>query len=252
MTTESFLERIKIVMVNTSHPGNIGAAARAMRVMGLKNLTLVQPNIFPSARATAMSSGALDVLDNAQVVTSLAQAVANCQLVIATTARTRHLAINSYSVAAAASEVMVRLSENKTQPIAIVYGAERTGLTNEHIDLCQRLMNIPTANDYNSLNIASAIQVTCYELQKNYLELLNLDINKNDLKKSHMPSSQQDREYFFAHLEELMIQTQFLDPKKPKYLMRRLRLLFNRAEPDQNEINILRGILTACQKSIKS
>lgn len=263
--TNTLLDHIKIVMVNTSHPGNIGAAARAMRVMGIKHLTLVQPKIFPSSRADAMSSGALDVLRNAVVVDTLAEAIEDCQLVIATTARVRHLTMASYSVRAATLEAVSRLNDNSTKPIAFVYGAERTGLTNEHVDLCQRLMNIPTANDYNSLNIASAIQVTAYELRSAYLEWLDkqdiVDFNRSDIlcgettpnqvNRSLQSCSQADREHFYAHLERVMIKTAFLDPEKPKHLMRRLRLLFNRAEPDQNEINILRGILTSCEKFFK-
>ncbi len=265
--TNTLLDHIKIVMVNTSHPGNIGAAARAMRVMGIKHLTLVQPKTFPSSRADAMSSGALDVLQNAVVVETLAEAIVDCQLVIATTARVRHLTMESYPARAATIEAVARLSKDSTKPIAFVYGAERTGLTNEQVDLCQRLMNIPTANDYNSLNIASAIQVTAYELRNAYLEWLDKNENINQdqdaerilsealvshqIIPAHQPCSQADRERFYEHLERVMIKTQFLDPEKPKHLMRRLRLLFNRAEPDQNEINILRGILTSCERTFK-
>lgn len=245
-----YSDLIKIVLIKTSHPGNIGSAARAMRVMGIKNLTLVEPKFFPHGRASAMASGALDVLENAQVVSTLEQALEGCQLAYATTARPRHISSIAMDVRTAAQEVAQKLQQ-EAKPIAIVFGTERTGMSNSEIDLCQRLLHIPTANDYNSLNLAQAVQVITYELFI-ALNAINSDLQpQTNIIEDDSVISIDDMERFYEHLERVMIHTEFLNPEQPKHLMRRLRKLFSKANPDRNEINILRGILTACERLFK-
>ena len=246
--TPSALDAIKIVMVNTSHPGNIGSAARAMRVMGLYNLTLVSPKKFPSKEATALASGALDVLENAQVTETLSEAIQDCHYVFGTSARSRHLNKEEKSIEAGALQIHEILREKPEAKIAILFGTERTGLTNEEVDLCQALFYIPTENNYNSLNIAAAIQIIAYELRRQNV----IDDRLEKVKKPHyageLPATDEAFEGFIQHFEQSLIETQFLDPANPKHLMRKIRHLYKKAELTQEEINILRGALTASQK----
>ncbi len=240
---KSLADLVRIVLIHTTHPGNIGATARAMRVMGINSLYLVQPKFFPHSRATAMASGAVDVLENAQVVDTLEEALADCQLAYATTARMRHLSMPVYSVREAAVE-MVQALHATSQPIAIVFGTERSGMTNQQIDCCQRVLHIPTANEYNSLNLAQAVQILCYEV----LMAMELNVSEANLQRTTTPlATNAELEYLYAHLEKVMIRSEFLDPAQPKHLMRRLRYLFTKASLDKNEVNILRGLLKACE-----
>ncbi len=230
----SAMNSCRIVLVETSHPGNIGAAARAMRVMGLSELALVSPKIFPSPKADALASGALDVLENAKLFDTLADALADCSFAYAATARNRYLAAPDITPREMAAEAVTR-----TGKVALVFGAERTGLTNEQLALCQRLVHIPTANDYSALNLAQAVQVLSYEL------FLAQHHQAPTPPKTHQAVDLSQMAHFYTHLEHVLIEAQFLHPDNPRQLMRRLRHLFDRAEPDQNEINILRGILSA-------
>lgn len=248
--TPSALDAIKVVMVNTSHPGNIGSAARAMRVMGLYHLTLVSPKKFPSKEATALASGALDVLENAQVTETLSEAIQDCHYVFGTSARSRHLNKEEKSIEVGALQIHEILREKPEAKIAILFGTERTGLTNEEVDLCQALFYIPTENNYNSLNIAAAIQIIAYELRRQNV----IDDRREKVKKPHyageLPATDEAFEGFIQHFEQSLIETQFLDPANPKHLMRKIRHLYKKAELTQEEINILRGALTASQKAI--
>ncbi len=242
------LDAIKIVMVNTSHPGNIGSAARAMRVMGLYNLTLVNPRKFPSSEATALASGALDVLENAQVTETLHEAVKDCHYIFGTSARSRHSTKPELPIESGAIEINQILLHQPEAKIAILFGTERTGLTNEEVDLCQKLFYIPTENNYNSLNIASAIQIIAYELRKQTTHDCRVDDKKTAQYPGELPATNEAIEGFFAHLENNMINNDFLDPKNPKHLMRKVRNLYQKAQLTQEEINILRGALTASEK----
>ncbi len=248
--TPSTLDAIKIVMINTSHPGNIGAAARAMRVMGLYNLTLVSPKKFPSQEAIALASGALDVLENAEVTETLTEALKDCHYVFGTSARSRHLHKEEKSIEAGVSQIQKIITTNPMVKIAILFGTERTGLTNEEVDLCHSLFYIPTENNYNSLNIAAAIQIVAYELRRQNIK----DDRLNRVKKRHyegeLPATEAAFEGLIQHIEQLLIKTQFLDPQNPKQLIRKIRHLYKKAELTQEEINILRGVLTASQKAI--
>lgn len=233
------LDNIRIVMVETSHSGNIGAAARAMANMGISDLTLVTPQCQVDDTAYRRSTGAHEILDKHQEFSSIAEAIADCQLVVGTSARSRSLAWPTLHPDALAEKA---LAMDDSSRIAILFGTERTGLTNEQLHHCHYAVTIPTNPEFSSLNVASAVQVICYELFKT----LSGAEPPEELS-SEKRASGAETEGFFDHLEQVMISTEFLDPAQPKHLMTRLRRLFLRAEPNQNEINILRGILTAVQ-----
>jgi TrmH family RNA methyltransferase len=230
---------IRIVLTRVSHPGNIGSAARAMKTMGLDRLCLVAPERFPATEATVMAAGADDVLDRAQVFPDVRSAVADCGLVVGTTARSRHLPWRIVAPREAAAEVAAAATVSE---VAVLFGAERTGLTNDEIELCQLLLTIPTGSSYGSLNLAMAVQVVAYEI------LLATRAAANDAEQRGIPlASAADMERFYGHLEQVLDEIDFHDRTGEGHLMARLRRFFNRAVPDQNEINILRGILTSVQ-----
>lgn len=233
---EITMKQPRIVLVNTSHPGNIGAAARAMKNMGLSELCLVDPQRYPSAEATARASGADDLLARAKCFATLDEAIADAALVIGASARSRSLPVPMLDPRACAKLVY---EQPEAQAVAILFGRERTGLTNEELDRCHYLVQIPSNPEYPSLNIAAAVQVIVYELRLLAGDGVNADQAAIDY------ATAQQMEHFYQHLEETLVELEFLDPANPKQLMRRLRRLFGRTRPDQNEINILRGILTA-------
>jgi len=237
------LSRIRIVLVATTHPGNIGATARAMKTMGLSDLRLVAPKIYPDAAATARASGANDILQNAVVCETLEEALTDAVLVCGASARLRSL---SWPVLPprASAEKAVQMAQNS--PVAFVFGRESSGLNNDELERCHYLLNIPANPDYSSLNLAAAVQVVVYELRTAALAAVEAT-NMNDAAVTPLASSD-DMERFYAHLEQTMLNTGFLNPDNPRQLMRRLRRLFNRAQPDQNEINILRGILGSVKR----
>ncbi|MDX1460021.1 MAG: RNA methyltransferase [Xanthomonadales bacterium] len=236
------LARMRIVLVETTHPGNIGATARAMKVMGLSRLHLVQPLHFPHADATARASGADDILKHATVHDSLESALGGCSLVLGTSARLRSLSMPQFDVREAAGQA---LDEPGEADVAILFGRERHGLTNEQIQRCHRLVHIETNPEYGSLNIAQAVQLMAYELRMAALGLEGKALPPTDWQ----PVDAGQMELFYQHLEQTLLEIEFLNPAQPKKLMMRLRRLFNRARPDQNEINILRGILAAAQRA---
>jgi TrmH family RNA methyltransferase len=230
---------IRIVLSRVSHPGNIGSAARAMKTMGLDRLCLVAPERFPAIEATVMAAGADDLLERAQVFPDVSSAVADCGLVVGTTSRSRHLPWRVLEPREAAAEVAAAAA---TSEVAVLFGAERTGLTNEEIERCQLLLTIPTGLAYGSLNVAMAVQVVAYEI------LLATRAAAGDGERRGIPlASATDMERFYGHLEQVLDEIDFRDRTGEGHLMARLRRFFNRAVPDQNEINILRGILTSVQ-----
>jgi len=234
------LSTIRIVMVNTSHPGNIGASARAMKTMGLDSLWLVNPKRFPHADATARASGADDVLARARVCTQLDAALRDCSLVVGASARTRSIpcpVLTPRECACLAGE------EGDQGRVAVVFGCEQSGLSNVEIDRCHYLVQIPANPVYGSLNLAAAVQVIGYEF---YVQ--QVEAHATTAGSAHSPVSADEMERYYAHLEETLVALEFLDPENPRQLMRRLRRLYNRARPDENEINILRGILTAARQ----
>ena len=230
---------IRIVLVDPAHPGNIGAAARAMKNMGLTELHLVRPRYFPNAEASARASGAEDVLNAARVHDRFEDAIAECGLVVGTSARSRHLSFDLIEPRECAQQVA---QAAQTNDVAVVFGAERTGLTNEEIARCNLLVTIPTNPDYSSLNLAMAVQVLSYEI---FLQTRAGAPAQPPLEVPLASAAEMTRLY--AHIEEVLDYIDFRDRTGGGNLMARIRRLFNRARLDQNEMNILRGILTAVQ-----
>ena len=238
------LSRIHIVLVETTHPGNIGAVARAMKAMGLSRLTLVRPRVFPHADATARASGADDVLAAARVVSTVGEAVADCRLVVGTSNRQRSLEM---TVASPRDMARALARGERPLPAAILFGPEHSGLSNEQLDHCHVQVTIPTVPDFPSLNLAAAVQVMAYEL---YLAHLERQGGADFPRQRREPVTAGEMERFYAHLERVLVAVEFLDPAQPRQLMRRLRRLYHRAQPDAVEMNILRGILTAMQRRL--
>lgn len=236
------LTAIRIVLVEPSHPGNIGAVARAMKNMALSQLVLVRPKAFPHAEASARASGADDVLANARVVGSVAEAVEDVGFVAATTSRPRDQNFNSLDLHDAAARIH-EMSERG--PAAVLFGAERTGLTNEELALAHLLIRIPANPEYPSLNLAMAVQLTTYEL----FRAAGSPASPRPLSEMPVPLAPgADLERFYVHLQQVMDEVDFKDRTTGgTHLMTRMRRLFQRCEMDQNEVNILRGLLTSVQ-----
>lgn len=225
----------RIVLVNTSHPGNIGAVARAMKNMGLRSLYLVDPKVYPSAEATARASGADDLLADAVVCGELNQALEDCPLVIGASARARAIDCPRLTPRECAALIRARAHAG---PAAVVFGREHSGLSNAELDRCHFQLSIPVDPQFPSLNLAAAVQIFAYEL-------FVAHSGGAESRDASVPVPAEEMERFYQHLEQILIEIGFLDPARPRHLMRRLRRLYNRAQPDQNEMNILRGILTA-------
>ena len=229
-------DKVRIVMVNTTEPGNIGAAARAMKNMSLKQLFLVNPSNYPSAVATARASGADDVLSGAVICNSLDEALVGIHLVIGASARQRNIKWKQLDVIDTCSEIQASIRKSN-QEVAVVFGTENSGLTNEELDLCSILMTIPGNPEYFSLNVASAIQVFAYQ---NYVSNVEGGFDNSGGELANFD----DLDSFYKHLEQTLKHIDYFDKKKPKsLLMRRLRRLFGRSHPEKEEIAILRGIL---------
>ena len=227
--------KIKFILFEPTHPGNIGAAARAIKTMGFDKLCLINPIEHPHSEARARSAGALDVLLGAEVFDNFQDAIKDCGLIIGTTARTRRISVPVTNIRETAPSVV---AEAKQKPVAVIFGPEKSGLINEQVDCCNQLVNIPSIGSYKSLNLAMAVQIVAYELRV-ASEALPSVIRARNL------ASNDEIELFYNHLNQVLLETGFLDPKNPKQLMRRLRTLFNRAQMDENEINIMRGILAS-------
>jgi tRNA (cytidine32/uridine32-2'-O)-methyltransferase len=231
---------IRIVLVGTTHPGNIGAVARAMKNMGLEDLALVNPKIFPHEEATARASGAVDVLENATVVASLEEAIKDCVFVAGASARPRSLAW-PYMEPRDCAAKFVELREAGL--VAAVFGPEKSGLSNADLDHCDTLLTIPTNPDFSSLNIAMSVQVFTYELR-----MAAMGGKPAHYEYDAPLATSGELENFFDHLEQVLIDVQFLKPENPRHLMRRLRRMFIRTQVDKNEVGILRGMLAAIDK----
>jgi tRNA (cytidine32/uridine32-2'-O)-methyltransferase len=237
-------DNLRIVLVGTSHPGNIGAAARAMKTMGLRRLVLVAPEAFPHREAIAMAAGAEDVLDAAQVVPDVETALADCGLVLGCTARRRSVALPELSPRAAAAEFLAAAAK---APAALLFGRERTGLTNDELQRCQMAVHIPADPTYSSLNLAAAVQVLSYEVRVASLEATAPNQDAAGIA-DEPPANQGEMEGFFGHLDTTLGDIDFHKGRAPEIVMQRLRRLFLRAAPDSREVRILRGILTDAQR----
>ncbi len=240
MNYESSLANIRVVLSHTTHPGNIGAAARAIRTMGLVNLYLINPRRFPDPEATARAAGADETLTHAKICSGLDEALAETKFVVGLTARKRDLSHDMVPLREAASQLV---AEAATGKVAVLFGAEMSGLSNAELDRCHLLANIAADESFSSLNLAAAVQVTAYELRQASFVAI-------PPQKPPFPLADFEQvEAFYHHLEQVMYETKFLDPAQPKRLMRRLRRLFARARLEKEEVNILRGILNAVRKS---
>ncbi len=232
---------LRIVLVETTHPGNIGAAARAMKNMGVQRLVLIQPLLFPHAEATARAAGADDILAQAQVVDSLDAALTGCRWVLGMSARRRGISGPELDP----RQCALRVAEFSLQTeVALVFGRESSGLTNDEMDRCHFLVRIPTDPAFGSLNLAAAVLVIAYELRMACLAGMTAPVGEP----RRLPATAEKMSHFYEHLEQVLLTTGFLNPANPRQLMRRLRRLFNRAQPEQNEVNILRGILASVQQ----
>jgi tRNA (cytidine32/uridine32-2'-O)-methyltransferase len=237
------LARVRVVLVGTQHPGNIGSAARAMKTMGLRHLVLVAPERFPHAEAEALAAGADDVLAGAVVHDDLAAAIGDCQLVLGCTARSRRIALDEYLPRDAADRILAAAQGGAD--VALVFGRERTGLTNEELQLCHAAVHIPANPDYSSLNLAAAVQVLAYELRMTALAGVSLDLRDA---RREPPASHAQMESFFAQLAETLDAIDFHKGRTPDAAMHKLRRLFLRAALDEREVRILRGVLADAQR----
>ncbi|EGR0683182.1 tRNA (cytosine(32)/uridine(32)-2'-O)-methyltransferase TrmJ [Vibrio cholerae] len=238
------LERVKVVLVGTTHSGNIGSAARAMKVMGLSQMVLVDPQCQVDAQAIALAAGASEIALNAQIYPTLEAAVADCGLVVGTSARSRTLEWPMLEPRECGEKL---ISEANQHSVAMVFGRERTGLTNEELQLCHYHVCVPANPEYSSLNLAMAVQLLSYEVRMAYLALQQ---SSQSSKLQEEYPRHQELERFYAHLEQVIMQTEFISAQQPGQVMNKLRRMFTRARPEAQEINILRGILTSVQKSI--
>ncbi len=225
---------IRIILVNPSHPGNIGAAARAMKTMGLENLYLVKPKSFPNVNATAMAAGADDILANAIVTSTLAEALIGAKIVFGTSARERALSLKTYNPKNAAKLIA---TERKTNNIAILFGRENNGLTNEELAMCNYHIHIPTDPNFSSLNVAQAVQLITYEIRSaENLDNITLS-SKEEL------ATTEEIQNLYQHLQQALTEIKFLNPSNEKRIMPKLKRLFNRAQLEELEVGILHGIL---------
>lgn len=243
------LDNVRIVLVNTSDCRNMGSAARAMKTMGLKNLVLVDPQEMPNGQAQALAAGATDVLANAKVVSTMKEAIADCGLVVGTSARSRTLPWPMLDPRECGAQLV---KEGKEYPVALVFGRESSGLTNDELQLCHYHVAIPANPEYSSLNLAMAVQTLSYEIRMNFLadqkqELTKATDNEEDQKYPLV----EETERFYQHFEQSMLGTGFIQPKHPGMIMTKVRRLINRARPDGKELKMLRGILASIDKSVK-
>mgnify|MGYP003117215706 CR=1 FL=1 len=248
------LNNVRVVLVNTSHPGNIGGAARAMKNMGLTQLVLVDPERFPDPDAVSRASGADDVLANARIVATLEEAIADCSLVLGTSARDRRIPWPVLDPRESADKVLDQLEQVADAQIALVFGREDSGLTTDELQRCQYHVHIPSMPDFSSLNLAAAVQVLVYELRMQSLQREGAPTKMHKVETTavfnEIPATAGELEQFYQHLEQVLVEIGFHDPQKPRQLMPRLRRLYGRVHLNRMEMNILRGILTETQKAV--
>lgn len=235
---------IRVVLIATTHPGNIGSAARAMKTMGLERLYLVLPKRFPHVHANELAAGAEDILANAVVTTSLQEAIQGCHLVFGTSARPREIALPGVTPAQCAQRIH---AQQDATEVAVLFGREHAGLTNEELLQCHYHVNIPSNPEYASLNLAQAVQIIAYELR------IHAGLAKTPFEQqTDRAATVEEVEQFYTHLKEVLTEIQFLKPSNPKKLMQRVRRLFSRIQLEQKEVNILRGILTHVKRAVRA
>lgn len=237
------LSSIRVILVGTTHPGNIGSTARAMKTMGFRSLYLVNPKAFPHPKAYELAAGADDILDQTLVVSSLDEALKGCQLILGTSARPRGISLPGL-VPFEAAELISQKSDDTD--IALIFGREHSGLTNEELLKCHYHINIPSNPEYSSLNLAHAVQIIVYELRMKILApSASVALHQDSL------ACAEEIEQFYHHLKEVFLDINFLKEATPRRLMQRVRRLFNRIGLEKMEVNLLRGMLSQVQKSIK-
>lgn len=244
MNPEILLSRIRVVLCRPSHPGNIGAAARAMKTMGLSDLRLVSPKQFPDPEADVRATGAVDVLQQAKITDDLAQALHGCVLTVALSARARDLGPAPATPRTAMDRLVAAAGEGN---VALVFGNETSGLSNEELGLCQLAVSIPTNPDFSSLNLGAAVQVLCYECRMAAHAGAAPLMEQQATPFSAPPATHDELEGLYGHLEQVMTATGFFNPAQPGRLLQKVRRLFGRIALERDEVNILRGILSATQ-----
>lgn len=243
--SDSLLKKVRIVLVNTSDCRNIGSAARAMKTMGLSEITLVEPIEMPNGQAQALAAGATDVLANAKVVSTLEEAISDCGLVVGTSARSRTLPWPMLEPRGCGEKL---IAEANDYPVALVFGRESSGLTNEELQLCHFHVQIPANPEYSSLNLAMAVQTLSYETRMAYLAAENAKQEPSD--EPEYPAVE-ETERMFAHFEDALKATGFIVPSHPGLVMTKLRRFINRARPDIKEVKMWRGMLSSVEKAAK-
>lgn len=244
----TLLDNVHIVLVNTSDCRNIGSAARAMKTMGLSKLTLVDPIEMPNGQAQALAAGATDVLANAKVVDTLEEAISECGLVVGTSARSRTLPWPMLEPRGCGEKMIEEASE---YPVALVFGRESSGLTNEELQLCHFHVQIPANPEYSSLNLAMAVQTLSYEVRTSFLANEEAPFKKNKTQDNEEYPIVEETERFYEHFEKALKETGFIVPSHPGLVMTKLRRLFNRARPDVKEVKMMRGILASVERAAK-
>ena len=234
---------VRIVLVSPSHPGNIGGAARAMKTMAIEQLVLVAPRDYPDPRAVWRAAGARDVLEAARIVETLDEAIGDCDLIIGTSARERRIPWPLVDAREAAEQVY---AERESSKIALLFGREDSGLSNEELQRCHLHVHVPTSADYGSLNLAMAVQILCYELRMRSLQLAPQPAVASEWDEPFARADEVER--FHQHLAQMLADIEFFDPANPRQLLTRLRRLFGRVRLAKMELNILRGIFTEVQK----
>lgn len=247
--SESLLNRVRIVLVNTSDCRNMGSAARAMKTMGLSELVLVDPMEMPNGQAQALAAGATDVLANAKVVGTLEEAISDCGLVVGTSARSRTLPWPMLEPRGCGEKL---IDEAQNFPVALVFGRESSGLTNEELQLCHFHVQIPANPEYSSLNLAMAVQTLSYEVRTSFLALQEQEFANNKTDEEEAYPVVEETERMYQHFEDALKTTGFIVPTHPGLVMTKLRRLLNRARPDAKEVKMLRGILSSVERSAKS
>lgn len=247
---EAMLNRIRIILVNTSHPGNIGSAARAMKTMGLSTLYLLNPKTFPSELATALSAGSEDLLEKATVVSTLDEALEGCTLILGTSARERTIPWPVLTPRESSERIMRHCGQQAEGDVALLFGEERIGLTNASLQRCHYHVTIPANPDYSSLNLASSVQVIAYECRQAWLALAEQAQPAAEPHDTLPPAEEMDR--LFQEIETVLLQMKFLNPKAPRQLLPRLHRFFLRSQIETMEMAIFRGIFAGMKKILAS
>lgn len=243
---------MRIVLVETTHSGNLGASARAMKNMGLSQLYLVNPKASVDVDALTRSAKAYDIFDDKVVVSQLSDAIDDCQIVLGCSARSRHIPWPMLSARQGAQKTIQAISADNQ--VAIVFGRESSGLSNEELNLCTAHLNIPCNPDFSSLNLAQAVQVVCYEIWQAHMALINEEQISTErqwgVHWDYPLASQMQIQNMLSHLQEVLLETEFLDPDNPRQLMTRLQRLFQRSALDETEVNVFRGIFKSVQQKL--